>query len=124
VQCGGCRDDSESDCISIQLQGKHSKSTFPINFIEFDLANVQIDGGQHDLWCDREGDLKLNGYWNKSKACTEHIVGRNKAKLTAFIMPHLAGVNRRPKYCKQEVVVDHYKFLFGIEAYLRKVCTT
>jgi hypothetical protein len=99
-------------------------------------APFRVDGGQHEVWCDRDGftqqekramiqegvtDYKDAGPdkpWNRVRACNRHIEARRKTRDRRVIMKHLVHVPYRPRYCKHEVQMDHYKWFDGILAYL------
>jgi len=90
------------------------------------------------VWCDRDGrtrsekmDMIKSGnvpaspdyddpYWNKNRACEQHIKSRNKRNELNFIMSYLQSVNHRPRYCKNTVILDHYKWTHGLYQYLHK----
>lgn len=81
-------------------------------------ANLRVDGGQHDVWCDRPA---LKGkQWTMNSSCTEHIFSRGKKKYYSFIMQHLPVIQKSPIYCKTIVPIDHYKFVGGVEKYLNE----
>lgn len=51
-------------------------------------------------------------------ACIDHIRGRKKGALGREILKYLPKPSARPKYCSTVVVLDHYKFTYGLETYL------
>jgi hypothetical protein len=79
-------------------------------------ANLRVDGGQHDVWCDRPTQRGIQ--WNMNTSCTDHIYSRAKKKYYSFIMQYLPIIKKRPIYCKTIVPIDHYKFIGGVETYL------
>jgi len=102
-------------------------------------APFRVDGGQHEVWCDRDGFTRaekremitkgdtaylLSGpgvkNWNREKACTRHIAARGKHAEKKMIMKYISDTPYRPRYCKTEVDMDHYKWIDGIRAYLYK----
>ncbi len=96
----------------------------------------RVDGGQHHVWCDRDGKTRKeklemiqqgtvpseidyhDPYWNRERACLQHIRARNKHKDMDFITSHLTAATSRPKYCKTNVLLDHYKWTYGLAQYL------
>ena len=96
----------------------------------------RVDGGQHHVWCDRDGRTRneklemiqqgsvsseidyKDPYWNRERACSQHIRDRNKHKDMDFISSHLTAATTRPKYCKTNVLLDHYKWTYGLASYL------
>lgn len=58
--------------------------------------------------------------WNMTKACSKHIYDRGKSKYTDYILSQLPIITRQPRLCHTSVNIDHYKFIHGIEDYLRK----
>jgi hypothetical protein len=79
-------------------------------------ANLRVDGGMHDSWCDRPPSK--GNKWSMNTSCSEHIYSRGKKKYYSFIMQYLPIIKKRPIYCKTLVPIDHYKFVGGIETYL------
>jgi len=102
----------------------------------------RLDGGQHDVWCDRDGisgdkkkqmiqqgdwsfdqagpEYNMQNEWNYRKACHRHIMARNKGDEFDMIMNYLGKVPYRPRICKTTVILDHYKWTAGIREYLYK----
>jgi len=101
-------------------------------------APFRVDGGQHEVWCDRDGFTRKekhamiqkgvtdymeagpNKPWSRVRACNRHIEARKKTSDRRMIMKYLGDVPYRPRYCKNEVQMDHYKWIDGIRAYLFK----
>jgi len=89
-------------------------------------ADSRLDGGQHDVWCDRSGresdpepeDMSIP--WNKTLACVQHTHDRAKSKLLPLVLANVANLKQRPRYCHTIVPLFHYKFVAGVKRYLEK----
>jgi len=91
-------------------------------------ADSRLDGGQHDVWCDRSG-LGVSdssgltgaewGVWNRTFACRQHAHERAKGRLLPLILAHTPNLAARPRYCPTKVALRHYKFVWGVEAHLQ-----
>jgi hypothetical protein len=99
-------------------------------------ANYRLDGGNHEIWCDRAvknftrvvHDHRVNKTIvrqaapseERHLACIEHIRDRNKGSLGREILQQLPNHNVRPIYCNTVVTLDHYKFTHGLVNYLQR----
>ena len=85
-------------------------------------ADARLDGGQHDVWCDRSGNSGVGGSerWNKTRACAQHAHDRAKSKLLPLILAHTSNLQARPRFCRTKVPLRHYKFLHGVEEHLAR----
>jgi len=86
-------------------------------------ADARLDGGQHDVWCDRSGGSGSGGggkSWNKTRACAQHAHDRAKSKLLPLILAHTPNLQTRPRYCRTKVPLRHYKFLHGVQEHLAR----
>lgn len=85
-------------------------------------ADSRLDGGQHDVWCDRPAGE--GGSWNKTAACARHAHDRAKSRLLPLILSNVQNMRARPRYCPTRVPLRHYKFVAGVEAYLERRMTS
>ena len=87
-------------------------------------ANRRVDGGQHEVWCDKSGlspkqklkIIKQGGSqvfnetysvvpWNMFEACKDHFVVRNKHSEFASVYEQIPRATSRPIYCDHRVEV-------------------
>ena len=93
-------------------------------------ADARLDGGQHDVWCDRSGSGSGSGSggggggsgraWNRTRACAEHAHDRAKSRLLPLILAHTPNLRARPRYCPTKVPLRHFKFVRGVEEHLSR----
>lgn len=99
-------------------------------------ANYRLDGGHHEVWCDRAVtnltrvifDYRTNETIvrhaapseERRLACIDHIRERNKGPLGRAILKALPKQAARPRYCPTVVTLDHYKFTAGLLDYLQE----
>lgn len=66
------------------------------------------------------GEDNENVTSNYRRICSQHIKGRQKQAYYRDIMDALPeGVEYPAKYCSQIVILDHFKFVEGMQSYLR-----
>jgi len=87
-------------------------------------ADSRLDGGQHDVWCDRPGKRDRSSKWNKTSACAQHAHDRAKSRLLPLVLANVPNLAARPRYCHTKVPLRHYKFTRGVDAYLEERMTS
>lgn len=98
-----------------QLSGRVVKGGKTTKTIAY-RADTRLDGGQHDVWCDRNGgDGRI---WNKTLACRTHAHDRAKSRYLPLVLANIPNMVTKPKYCPTKVPLFHYKFVHGVEEYL------
>ena len=102
--------------LKCDLSGKVVKGGKTTKTIAY-RADSRLDGGQHDVWCDRSTG---RGAWNKTAACARHAHERAKSKLLPLIYANVPNLQSRPRYCPSKVPLRHYKFVLGVTDYLQR----
>lgn len=87
-------------------------------------SNLRLTSGQHDVWCDKpmKNSDSSQQSWIFKQACMKHITSTRERYDRSIppveIYQSLPIISRRPVICKTTVVLDHFKFVGGIEDYL------
>mmetsp|Transcript_17800 Transcript_17800/g.17135 ORF Transcript_17800/g.17135 Transcript_17800/m.17135 type:complete len:445 (-) Transcript_17800:46-1380(-) len=102
-------------------------------------SNLRVSSGQHSVWCDistgvnktkktnetmSSKDLNMKDNikaWNYKEACSKHVSRRaDKSTRTEDILDLLPPQTSRPRICRTQVLIDHYKWVTGVELHLFK----
>ena len=80
-------------------------------------SNLRLTSGQHEVWCNIGPDGATE--WNREEACNNHIDARaDKSTKSNYILHLLPQFDKKPRMCSTVVVVDHYKFIAGVQQHL------
>ena len=81
-------------------------------------SNLRLTSGQHEVWCNIEAASHVT--WNRNGACRAHVEKRqDKSTKENYILRLLPeNLQSKPRACKTEVVIDHYKFIAGVSKHL------
>ena len=81
-------------------------------------SNLRLSSGQHEVWCDIEAASHVK--WNRNGACRAHVEKRqDKSTRENYILRLLPeNLITKPRQCKTQVIIDHYKFIAGVTKHL------
>ena len=79
-------------------------------------SNLRLTSGQHEVWC----NIPQTGQaWDRTEACRTHVEARaDKSTKSSYILRLLPNFQTRPRMCKTVVIMDHYKFIAGVQQHL------
>lgn len=81
-------------------------------------SNLRLASGQHEVWCNIEAASHVK--WNRNGACRAHVEKRqDKTTKDNYILRLIPeNLSTKPRMCKTQVVIDHYKFIAGVTKHL------
>ena len=82
-------------------------------------SNLRLTSGQHEIWCNIGSDQQPGTKWKRQESCRAHVEARaDKATKSSYILRLLPNFENKPRICKSVVVIDHYKFVAGVQQHL------